>query len=158
MTGFAFIIFGQTAIAAKPSEGAFDDPALGEDLEAGEGAFDDLEVEAATGNHGVCPRQELSGIAAVSEDPAHPAEVEQSGEQKLGSITVLQSGAVHNHRKDQSQGVDQKVSFSSVDLLASVIATFSGLLSHLDALTVDNRSSRGFFFRSPSAPDPAAHD
>jgi len=53
---------------------------------------------------------------------------------------------VNDHGKDESEGVYQKVSFSSVDLLASVIAAFSGLLSHFNALAVDDRSAWGFFF------------
>ena len=52
---------------------------------------------------------------------------------------------MNDHGKEESEGVYQKVSFSSVDL-ASVIATFSGLLSHFNALAIDDRSAWGFFF------------
>ena len=154
MLGFSFIILSQTPVTTQPSEGALDQPAFGQDVETGSDAFDNLDLQAALRDEPLDPVQELAGIAAVGEDLAHPAKVEQGRQEQLGALTILQGGAVDHDGENQSQSVDQEVSFSSVDLLASVVATFSGLLSHFNALAVDNRSTRGFFFalasRTPS--------
>lgn len=146
MLSLAFIIFGQTAITTKPGKGALNHPTLGQDLESRSVAFDDFEGETPAGNQGGRPFEKLAGISSIGEDFAHPAKIEQGGEQKFRAVAVLHSRAVNDNGKDETEGVYQKVSFSSVDLLASVIATFSGLLSHFNTLAVDDRSAWGFFF------------
>ena len=146
MVGPAFVVFGEPTVATEPSKGALNNPTFGQDLEARVGAFDDFQLKSAPGNQVADPLQELSRIASVGKNLAHPAEAQQGGQQEFRSIAILERGTVDDDRKDQSEGIYQKVSFSSVDLLASVIATFSGLLSHFNTLAVDNRSGRGFFF------------
>ena len=154
MVGFSLIILSQPTVTPEPGEGTLDQPAFGQDFETGIDAFDDFDLQAALRDEPLDPVQELAGVAAVGEDLAHPAKVQQGREQQLGAVTILHGGAMDDYGQNQSQSVDQKVSVSSLDLLASIIATFSGLLSHLNALTVDNRSTRGFFFplasRTPS--------
>ena len=146
MLSLAFIIFGQTTIATKPGKGALNHPTLWQDLEARGVAFDDLEGETPAGDQRSGPFEEFPGISSIGEDFAYPAKVEQGGEQEFRAIAVLHSSAVNDDGKDEAKSVYQKVSFSSVDLLASVIATFSGLLSHFNTLAVDDRSAWGFFF------------
>ena len=146
MLSFAFVIFGQTAITTKPGKGALYDPTLRQDFETRCVALDDFESESPARNQGGRPFQELTSISSIGEDFAHPAKVEQGGEQEFRAIAVLHSSAVNDDGKDEAKSVYQKVSFSSVDLLASVIATFSGLLSHFNTLAVDDRSAWGFFF------------
>ena len=146
MLSFAFIIFGQTAITPEPGKSALNNPTLWQDLETRSVAFDDFEGESAARNQGGRPFQEFTSISSIGEDFADPAKVEEGGEQEFRAIAVLHSRAVNDHGKDEAKGVYQKVSFSSVDLLASVIATFSGLFSHFNTLAVDDRSAWGFFF------------
>lgn len=146
----ALIVFGQAAIAAKPSKGALDHPAFGKNLEAGSVAFDDLKSEAPAGDQGGCPFEKFTSISSVGEDFTHPAKIEQGGKQQLGTIAILHPRTVDDNGKHEAKSVYQKVSFSSVDLFASVIATFSGLLSHFNTLAVDDRSAWGFFFPLPT--------
>jgi len=142
----AFIIFGQAAITTKPGKGTLNHPTLWQDLEARGVAFDDFEGEPPSGNQRGRPFEKLTGISSIGKDFAHPAKVEEGGKQEFRAIAVLHSSAVNDGGKDEAKSVYQKVSFSSVDLLASVIATFSGLLSHFNTLAVDDRSAWGFFF------------
>ena len=147
MLSFAFIIFGQTAITPEPGKSALNDPTLWEDLETGCVAFDDFEREAPARNQGGGPFQEFTSISTVGKDFAHPAKVEEGGEQEFRAIAVLHSRAVNDYGKN----VYQKVSFSSVDLLASVIATLTLWLSMTAALGA-------FFFRREPSPGPSTHD
>ena len=80
MLSFAFIIFGQTAVAAQPGKGSLDHPALWQDFEAGDGPFDDLEGKAPARNQVSNPVEEFASISCVGEDYAHPTKVEKGGE------------------------------------------------------------------------------
>jgi hypothetical protein len=84
MLSFAFIIFGQTAVAAQPGKGSLDHPALWEDFEAGAGLFDDLEGKAPAWNQVSSPVEEFASISSVGE--------------------VLHSGAVNDHGKNEFRG------------------------------------------------------
>lgn len=154
MFGLSFIILSQPAVTTQPGERTLDQPAFGQDFETGSDAFDNFDLQPALRDEPLDPVQELARVSAIGEDLSHPAKVQQGRQQELGAVTILQGGAMHHDGENQSQSVDQEVSFSSVDLLASIIAAFSGLLSHFNALAVDNRSARGFFFplarRTPS--------
>ena len=50
----------------------------------------------------------------------------------------------HGHQ-DQAKGINKKVAFSSLHLLSSIKAAFSGLVSHFNALSVEDGRARGFF-------------
>ena len=119
----AFEVSGETTTAADPCERAFDDPALGQDLESScrIGSLHDLELP--------CSRERddeshlLSAVAAVSEDafnegkqPSRPAQ------QFEGAVAILDVGGKNDDVQQETQCVDEDVPLTALDLLARVIA------------------------------------
>src|SRR5258708_14727757 len=49
---------------------------------------------------------------------------------------------MHHCDQQQAQRVNQEVTLTALDLLACIIASFSALFGHLDALTVNHASTR----------------
>ena len=78
------MVADEAAVTHEPAEGAFDDPAVGEELEAlgRVGAFDDLDIQLrAETAHPV--GELLSGISTVDPELAQPREPkEQRSEQQ----------------------------------------------------------------------------
>ena len=99
----ALEVFGEPPAAAEPSDGALNDPAFGQHLEAlGDvRTLDDFDLEFGDG----LPRCDLepgAGIAAVSEQLFQECPApEQRGEQQSAAIAVLDIGGMHD-------GVEQK--------------------------------------------------
>lgn len=112
------------------------------------GAFDDLEAEAAPRQKRLEPLgQGIAGITAVNPDEAQPAEsTAELLQHETGSIAILQVGRMDHHGQNQTHRVNQEVALSSHDLLARIVAAHSAVVSHFNALAVEDRSSRGFFF------------
>ena len=61
---------------------------------------------------------------------------------QLGSISILDIGRMHHHRQQQPHGIYNDVSLSTVDLLASVIATGAPFFRRLNRLTVYDGRAR----------------
>src|SRR5215208_1057343 len=135
-------ILGQPSVAAEPSEGPLDQPALGQDGKAaGAGlALDDLEPQTllccGTGSG-------LPLIAAIGEDQAEPGEAPaQPAADQRQPIAILDVGGVDDDHQQQAQGVDQNVALAAVDLLAGVIASGAAGFGGPHALAVDDASGR----------------
>ena len=142
------VVFAEPARTPQPGEGAFDDPAAGQHLEAVErrGAFNDLQPSATAGTQAADPIDQRTGVTAVGPDTPQPAEAgAQRGEQQAGSIPILHVGGMDADEQNQSQGIDQKVSLSSCHLLASIVSTNSTLLSCSHTLRIKDRSRGGLF-------------
>ena len=99
----SFAVLGYAAVASHPCEGAFDDPAPGQDLEA-------LGAVATLDNLD-CPLAELgqrraklvASIASVREDMAQPGEAVADAGQHIGrAITVLLIGGVDNGSDEEA--------------------------------------------------------
>jgi hypothetical protein len=120
----AFEVFGEPSAAAEPSEGALDNPAFGQNLEAfcGVRPPDDLDLELGDRFAQLRP-EPRTGIAAIGEQPfkERPAP-EQRGEQQNAAVAVLNIGGMHDGMQDQAERVDQDMALLAVDLLARVIA------------------------------------
>ena len=71
-----FVVFAEPARTPQPCEGAFDDPAAGQHLEAVErrGAFNDLQPSATAGTQAADPIDQRTGVTAVRPDTPQPAE------------------------------------------------------------------------------------
>ena len=68
------------------------------------------------------PLDKLARIAAIGPYQQQAGETRrQSPEDKLGSVAVLDRGAMHHHGKDQTDGLDNDMSFAAVDFLAGVV-------------------------------------
>lgn len=151
MIGFDFIIFGKAALKAEPGEGSLHDPPLGLDDEgvAGEiGALDDFQRESSPGNDAAQYSEQIrSAIGGVGPDFAQPSEGHQhSGEKQPCAFLVGKVGGGDKDAQDHSHGIHDHMPLSSHNLLSSIEATVSGVVSLLNTLRVDNRSGGGFFF------------
>jgi len=116
-----FVILAQPSAFAQPGEGALDDPAFGQHLKpCGVRVLGhDRQFPALLGDPGF----ELPGVPAVRPQ-AHQAGqlANQWVEHEFGPGAVLDIGRVDHETMDQSQGIDDKVAFASLKLLASIIA------------------------------------
>lgn len=115
-------VAGQTPVAADPSDGALDDPALGQDDEAvAVAAAHDLDLPlAGAGDGSGHLRPLVSGVADDALD-----EREQSprlSQQRLGAVAILHAGGMHADREQHPDGVGQQVALAADDLLARVVA------------------------------------
>ena len=124
------VVFGQATVLAEPGEGAFHDPALGQDDESpGRVSFHDLDNATAPAAD---PMQELPGIGAVGKDHLQPTQASaQVLEQQPGAIAVLEVGRMHHQRHDQPERVHDQMPLAAVDLLGGVeaaIPPFSAVL------------------------------
>ena len=153
MSGFDFIVLGKAAIGAQPGECSLHDPTVREQFESTGRFLDDLNVSGLANAHRLEPFQQAAGISSIGPYLAQPAEPGRLFQEQLGSLSVLDASGVNADSQDQAQGIYQKMSFSSHDLFACIKAALSGLASHLNALAVNGRSRRGFFFRSWFEPD-----
>lgn len=119
----ALEVFGETATAADPGEGALDDPALGQNDEAVPlAAFYDLEFPGA--GLGDCGSGFCRLIAGVGEDALYER-VETARapiEYQSRTVAILDIGRVNDDIQQEAERVDQNVPLATLDLLARVIA------------------------------------
>ncbi len=147
--GVVFVIFGEAAVIGKPAEGSLHNPAFGQDLEGVESlAFDDFQPQTAARQQPFEPLAErIAGVASIDPNQTQPT---KGGRQLLqhqaGAIAILDVGGVHDHRQNQTQRINQEMALSSHDLLARIVAAHSSVVRYFNALAVEDRSGRGFFF------------
>ena len=113
----------QPTAPAEPRECSFNHPSSRQHLKvvAVPGALDNLERPACQGPD---PLDQLSSIASIGPDQPHAGKPPyQFIDDQLRSISILDIGRMHHHRQQQPHGIYNDVSLSTVDLLASVIAT-----------------------------------
>lgn len=116
-------VLGEAAAAPQPSEGALDDPALGQHLEplGGVGAFDDFQVPRPEFPHR--RRRGRSLIAAIGEDPLDERKQATDLLQHWQrTVAVLDVGGLDVGRQDQAERIDDDVPLLTLDLLARVVA------------------------------------
>jgi hypothetical protein len=118
----ALEVLGEASAAAEPCEGAFDDPALGQDLERRVvGAANDLEAPRPVGYDGLFGV--FAAIGGIGDDadqtrafPGHRLE------QVRRAVAVLDTSAVDRAVDDQALRVDEDVALLAPDPLRRVIA------------------------------------
>lgn len=112
----------EAAIAADPCEGAFNDPALGQDDEAVKiGALDDLEFPGAGLGHGI--GRPLALVAAVGEDPLDEGEqAARSAQQRDRTVAILDICGMDEDVQQKTKRVDEDVALAARRLLARVVA------------------------------------
>lgn len=128
-------VLGQPAASPQPCEGALDDPAARQNLEAFGfiRPLDDLQGERADLLHRALKLR--SGIATVGEDVPQPRPAFENGlEGSRCAVPVLDVGGVDDEADDQADGVDNDVTLAPVDLLSRVEATNSAAFRGLDRL------------------------
>jgi hypothetical protein len=133
------VVATESTVTAEPTKGTLHHPASGqyfEDVKVG--SFHDLDGAAP---QFPTPVQQGARVATVGPDVFDASAsllVEEGCEQLLGSIAVLNVGRQDHHQQQQSDRVDQNVSFASVDLFARVVAPLVADLAAFDTLTVDD--------------------
>lgn len=119
------VVLGQAPVFVKPCEGALDDPALADHLEAFGlvAAFDDVQQPVAeVGNL----LHELSAVAAVGVNaPEFGPFAALLAQHKEAPVAVLDRGGHHSRRQDEAEGVDEQVPLDALDFLAGVVAAES---------------------------------
>jgi len=109
-------------IAAQPREGALNDPAAADDLEAAVlvGPLDNLQYNGEPGDG---TRELRPGITAVGEYCSQPWELLQRLFNQTGSaIAILDVGRDHLDREEMSFGVDDRVALDALGFLAGIVA------------------------------------
>ena len=113
----------QAAIAADPSQGSFDDPALGQDDEFVQFvALDDLKHPTAGPGCGL--RGAGSLIAGIGEDALDEGE-EAAGasiENQSRPVAVLNVGGMDDDVQQKAERIDKNVALAPGDLLARIVA------------------------------------
>src|SRR5882762_10325196 len=111
----------QTAIAADPGQGSFDDPALGQHDEFVQFvALDDL--EHPTAGPGCGSRGARSLIAGIGEDALDEGE-EAAGaliEYQPRPVAVLNIGGMDDDVQQEAERIDQDMALAPGDLLARI--------------------------------------
>jgi len=119
----AFPVLGQSSAASEPSEGAFDDPALGQRDEACglPRPLDDLDCDARQNPlRRALELWPLIAAIGVELDQERKG-AEQARHQQRPAIAVLDIGGVHDGVHQQALGIDEDVPLLALDLLAGVI-------------------------------------
>jgi hypothetical protein len=154
-----FPILGETATAAEPANGAFDNPALWLDDEAFGmvATFDDLDLQHGH-DIGDTIQEDRPGIGAIGEQLAQERELsEQGGQQQQPAVAILHVGGGDQRVQQQPEFIDQNVAFLSLDQLAGIEAMridrgppFSALftlwLSMMQAVGLASRAARSRHF------------
>ena len=121
--GSGFVVLGETTAATEPCECAFDDPALGQNLETDRmiRALDDFQLPGTERPH--CGGCAFSLIAAVGENPLDEREQPPHGlEDEQTTVAILDAGRMNHNAQREAERVDQDMSLLSFDFLPRVIA------------------------------------
>lgn len=115
-------VASEAAVAADPSYGALDDPALRQHDEfVLVVASDDLDLPTAGAGDGGGHLRPL--MACIADDALdewkQPARLTQ---QRLGTVAVLRVGGMHDYRQQHADGVGQQVARATGDFLARIVA------------------------------------
>lgn len=116
-------VFGETAAAADPSQGALDNPAFGKNDEAMLlVAFDDLQRPGSGfGDRFGRFRTLISGIGEDAFDEGEQA-ARAAIEDQAGAIAILDVGRMDDDVQQEAERVDEDMPLAPLDLLARVVA------------------------------------
>jgi len=137
--GLPFVVATESAIASQPTEGPLHDPASWQYLEGVKfGALHDFDRAAPQLARLGQQRSSVAPIGPDMFDAAASLLAEEGGQQLLGPIPVLNVRRQDHYQENKTDGVDQDVTFTSVDLLARIVTPLVAGLGTLDALAVDD--------------------
>ncbi len=109
--------------------------------------LDNLQAHATARQEPLAPTDKLSRVTAVGEDAAQPAKPFQKNcQNQLRALAILDGCRMDDDVQDQTQRINQEMSLASHNLLSRIIAAHSSVVRCLNALRIDDRSGRGFFF------------
>jgi hypothetical protein len=115
-------VFGETAAAADPSQGALDDPTVGKNDEAMQlVTFDDLQFPGAGLGDGCGCFPSL--VAGIGEDALDEGEGAARLPQHLThAVAILNVGGMHDDTPQEAERIDQDVPLAARNLLARIEA------------------------------------
>lgn len=119
----ALPVLGQAAATVEPSNGALDEPSLGQHDEFVQlGSLDDLQVDLPAGS--LQPLlKDRSLVAAVGVELQQEREQpEQRAHQQHTAVAVLHIGGMDDGVQQQTLGVYKEVALLALDLLAGIVA------------------------------------
>ena len=120
--GSVFIVLREATASADPREGAFNDPTLGQDLEAHRliGSLDDLDLPRTQCSDGSSCGRSL--IAAIGEDTFDEREQAAHGlKHQQAAVAILDAGRMNHNFQQEAERVDQDMSLLAFDLLSRVV-------------------------------------
>ena len=144
-----FVVFDEASASGQPGKAAFDDPAARLDGKSlgGLGAAHDLQMQFAVRTQLFDPGNELARVTRVGPDFGEATKTEFGpAQQRFGTVAILHAGGRDFHAEQPTERVGQEVPFASFDLLVGGVAARAALAGGLDALAVEERRGRGFFF------------
>ena len=121
-SGITLEVARQTAVAADPGEGTFNDPSLRQNDKAMRvTAFDDLQGPGARVGDVRGDLRPL--IAGIGEDTLDEGEQAPGRLQRLaGAIAILDVAGMDGHAQEQTERIDEDMALAPGDLLARIIA------------------------------------
>ena len=125
--GQSLVIFAQPSKAIEPSEGALDNPPLGQQDEAFllGWALDDVQANPAVGSQFPDPLDQSAGVAAIGPDLQQAREaVGDFFQHQAGAGRILRACGMHDRHQHQTQRIHQQMALAPLDLLGCVIAAF----------------------------------
>jgi hypothetical protein len=88
-----------------------------------------------------CPCALFTRISAISEDPLDEREdTTRNSQQRTAAIAILDARRMRFEYEAAPIGVDECMAFTSVDLLARIVAAGPASLGRLDALAINDRT------------------
>lgn len=118
--GEQFIIFAQSAVATKPGECAFDNPAAFQDDKSCVGPFDNFDDPRKRLQR---PIHKLTGVATIGPDAPQARKAAMHPLQhNPPSVAILNIGGVNHHRKDQAERVYNNVALAPGYFLAGIVS------------------------------------
>lgn len=122
--GQRFVLFAESAVAPEPRESALDNPSLRRNGESLRLFVPPDDLDHATGG-APRPVDQTAGVTAVGPDQLESAELPlQTIDHDRCSVAILDARGMHDHRQDQSQGIDDQMAFAPFDLLPRVVPAF----------------------------------
>jgi len=133
--GGSFEVSGEASASAEPGEGALDDPAPGQELEAfdAERLLDDLDAPRPA--MGECVDQLLAAIDSIGKDlPQLGKAISDTLQQGHRTMDVLNIGGVNVDGEQKTIGIGDDVPLASIDALTGIEAARSAGLRRCRAI------------------------
>ncbi len=145
--GQGFVVLAQSSVLAEPAERPFNDPAFGQYNERVRvRPFDNLDhtFEPLFGD-----ANKLTGVPAIGPDQLQSTEqTDHLCQHVLAAVAILNVSRMNDDRKDQTQCVNDDVSFSPCDFLTRIVTMrppFRGAAVLIDWLSITAALGVGFF-------------
>ena len=117
-------ILGEPSAAVEPSNGAFDDPSLGQHCKSFDliGALDDVGFEMGQ-DFRECLLEMRSLVGGIGKELLQERiHSEQGGKQQNAAVTILNIGGMNDGMEQQTQRVYENMALLALDLFARIIA------------------------------------